>query len=109
MAKVNGKQAVDIHTLQTIAESEIVPVEESASEDGGNKQVKQFGYLDFFRDQSLRLPTIFQMLIMCSSAITYYGISLNVRNMKGSPYLIVFLLGLTDAVGYPSALLICNR
>ena len=107
MAKVNRKHPVDLETLQFIAHREIISRADSTND--GNELVKQFGYLDFFRDRSLRLPTIYQMLIMCSTAITYYGIGLNVKNMKGSPYIILTLLGLSDAIGYPSALLICNR
>ncbi len=106
MAKVNRQPTVELETLKNIAEKESPPDLDESLENAG---VKRFGYLDFFRDENLRLATIYQMIIMCSSSITYYGISFNVRNMQGSPYLIVMLLGLSDAIGYPSALLISNR
>lgn len=92
---------IKLEILEKVAAQEVTGRRESA--------VKRFGYLDFFRDPNLRLPTLYQMTIMCSSAITYYGISFNVKNMQGSPYIIVTLLGLSDAIGYPSALLVCNR
>lgn len=101
MAKLNGRPNIEIETLQQISDKE-------ASAAGG-EAVKRFGYIDFFRDESLRYGTILQITIMAASAITYYGISFNVKNMTGSPYLIVMLLGLSDSIGYPSALLICNR
>jgi len=109
MAKVNGRHPVDLATPHAIADSEVAPVEDGDLAEEATVIVKRFGYRQFFRDAALRTPTIYQMLIMCSTAITYYGISLNVKNMKGSPYFIVTLLGLSDAIGYPSALLISNR
>ena len=101
MAKLNGRPNIDLENLKQIADRESPP--------GDADAVKQFGYIDFFRDESLRYGTILQIIIMAASAITYYGISFNVKNMEGSPYLIVTLLGLSDSIGYPSALLICNR
>jgi MFS family permease len=107
MAKINRVLPVDISVVKQVAVAEF---EELSIESGPQpKHVKRFCYWDFFRDPALRLPTIYQMTIMCSSAITYYGISFNVRNMEGSIYLICGLLGLSDVLGYPSALLISNR
>jgi len=101
MAKLNGRSNIELDTLQQIADKESPPNDSTA--------IKRFGYLDFFRDESLRYGTILQIIIMAATGVTYYGISFNVKNMQGSPYLIVMLLGLSDAIGYPSALLICNR
>lgn len=115
IAKINRKPSIDYDLLKKIAKIESSPKamlnrpkdpEKDEDEEPG---MKQFGYTDFFTDPSLRLPTIYQMTIMCSTAMTYYGISFNVKNMQGSIYIIVMLLGLSDAIGYPSALLVCNR
>ena len=111
IAKLNSKPPVDLELLKAVAAAEtpMIPDNISQEDDNGEFEMKQFGYLEFFTDHALRLPTIYQMTIMCSTAITYYGISFNVKNMEGSLYLIVMLLGLSDAIGYPSALLVCNR
>jgi len=49
------------------------------------------------------------MGIWFSWAVVYYGLSFNIKNLRGDPYLNMFLMGLSDAVGYPAALLINNR
>lgn len=69
----------------------------------------RFSYLDFFRDSQLRRKTLLLMGIWFSWAIVYFGISYNIKNLRGDIYLNVGLMGLSDALGYPAALLINNK
>jgi len=47
--------------------------------------------------------------IWLTYATVYYGLNYNVKNMSGNLYLNMFLMGLSDAIGYPLALLFNNR
>jgi hypothetical protein len=104
MAKMNGRPGVSLEILRSIASQEA-----QANPDGTPKEVKRFSYLDFFRDKSLRKPTICLMMIWFSWSLTSFGIGYNLKNMSGDLYLNMVYLGLSDALSYPSPLLTNNR
>ncbi|CAG7729670.1 unnamed protein product [Allacma fusca] len=108
IARLNGKPpgTVQLATLKYIAKNEIKMQESPGSENG---KVKTVSYLDMLRNRDLRFTTICLMTLWFSWSFTYFGISYNIRNMSGDPYLNVMFLGLTDVIGYPAGLLICNR
>ncbi|CAG7727980.1 unnamed protein product [Allacma fusca] len=84
-------------------------LEKISNEECRGMDQSKFTYLDFFRSKELRRKTLFLMGIWFSWACVYFGISYNIKNIKGDPYLNVALLGLADALGYPFALCINNR
>ena len=84
-------------------------LEEVAKEEAGQGGKTRFSYLDFFYDREFQTKTLFLMGIWFSWACVYFGISYNMKNMKGNPYMNVVYLGLADAVGYPCAIFMNNR
>jgi hypothetical protein len=87
---------VEIEVLQRIADLE---------RNGDETKVKKITYAEFFRDKEVRF-TAFCLTIMWGMwVLMYFGISFNLKNLGGNPYLNVILLGLCDAVGYPTSFL----
>ena len=84
-------------------------LEEVAKEEAGQGEKSRFTYMDFFYDGEFQKKTLFLMGIWFSWACVYFGISYNIKNMKGNPYMNVVYLGLADAVGYPCAIFMNNR
>ncbi|XP_021946577.2 organic cation transporter-like protein [Folsomia candida] len=103
MAKVNGSAEVSLETLQAISDQEQKDRDET--QNGG----KRFGYLQFFRDKQLRTTSLYLMAIWFAWSFTYYGVTYNIKNVQGSIYLNVFLIGLANALGQRFAILINNR
>jgi OCT family organic cation transporter-like MFS transporter 4/5 len=100
ISKTNGVKTLSLtsETLKAVADQEC----------SGSSQTR-FSYLSFFREPELRRKSIILMGIWFSWAVVYYGLSFNVKNLSGNPYLNMFLMGVSDAVGYPAALLLNNR
>lgn len=94
----------DLITFQTL---DAISREEAALSGSGSNG--RFSYVDFFRDAQLRRKTLLLMGIWFSWSIVYFGISYNIKNLRGDAYLNVALMGLSDALGYPAALLINNK
>ncbi|ODM92986.1 Solute carrier family 22 member 21 [Orchesella cincta] len=69
----------------------------------------RFSYVEFFRNDSLRRKTLILMGIWCSWALVYFGISYNIKNLGGDIHVNMAMLGLSDAIGYRTSLLLCNR
>jgi hypothetical protein len=96
---ISPKNFISYQTLEDISKAET---------QGCDKTVR-FSYLDFFRDDELKRKTLLLMGIWFSWSIVYFGISYNIKNLRGDIYLNVGLMGLSDALGYPAALLINNK
>ncbi|CAL8092517.1 unnamed protein product [Orchesella dallaii] len=69
----------------------------------------RFSYAEFLRNDSLRGKTLLLMGIWCSWALVYFGVSYNIKNLGGDVHVNMGLLGLSDAIGYRTSLLLCNR
>ncbi|CAG7832469.1 unnamed protein product [Allacma fusca] len=101
IARVNGKEPIDVVTLKHLAQKESSTTNQA--EDG---QVKRTSYIEFFKDPELRKTALILQGIWFSWGVVYFGLSYNIKNMAGSPYLNIMYMGLADALGYPSAVLL---
>lgn len=97
MAKINGHTAIDSNILKEIASKE------------GKVQTAKASYLDLLRRKELRQVTVCLCSIWFAWGLVYFGIYFNIKNVPGNLYLSVFYMGLADAIGFPSTLLILNR
>lgn len=126
IAKVNQADPIPYSTLESILYKEemqnsspgIDETDLSIQDDLDSKQkeparefakVKKSSYLDLLKTPELRRTTICLMAIWFCWAISYFGVSYNIKNLTGSLYLNVFYLGGADRVGYLLALFVCNR
>jgi len=96
MAKLNSRPPVGLEVVKKICEKESLSANTKA----------RFSFLDFVRDKTLRKTSIYNMAIWFAWSLTYYGISFNIKNVKGDIYFNVFLMGLVNALGQRAALLI---
>ena len=92
--KMNGNN-VDIDAAKLISE---------ASVQRGDKEDRSYGALDLFKTPNLRKKTLNVCLNWFANSIVYYGLSLNVGNLVGNPFLMLFLSGLVEL---PSYILMC--
>ncbi|CAG7821166.1 unnamed protein product [Allacma fusca] len=100
IARVNGKAPISMETLKFIAEKE------RPASDNDDGKVERFSYFIFCRDKNLRKTTLYLQGIWFMWALVYFGISYNIKNLAGNPYLNVILMGGVDAIGYPTSFLV---
>lgn len=62
-----------------------------------------------FKDKRVFKAICIFFLAWFANALTYYGISFNMKNMSGDPYLNVFLLGVLDSPAELSGMYFSNR
>jgi hypothetical protein len=91
IAKVNGTEPIDGSNLKQVAEFE----QQSTS------GFAKIGYIEFLKDRSLRSTTFCLMIVTSCCILALFGITFNMKNLGGNPYINVVLLGLCDSVGYP--------
>ncbi|XP_076664276.1 organic cation transporter protein [Andrena cerasifolii] len=92
--RMNGNN-VDIDAAKLISEANV------QHEDKGDRS---YGALDLFKTPNLRKKTLNVCLNWFANSIVYYGLSLNVGNLVGNPFLMLFLSGLVEL---PSYILMC--
>ena len=92
--KMNGNN-VDIDAAKLISEANL---------QHGDKEDRSYGALDLFKTPNLRKKTLNVCLNWFANSIVYYGLSLNVGNLVGNPFLMLFLSGLVEL---PSYILMC--
>ena len=105
IAKFNGAQPVNRAALEHLAEKERKAGDESEKTDSGNR----LSALDFYRDKELRRRLLSLQGIWFTRSLIYFGISYNIKNQPGDPYLTMIYMGLVDTLANPSSLLITNR
>ncbi|CAG7822127.1 unnamed protein product [Allacma fusca] len=98
IARLNNRDPLDIETLRCIAEKERPKTLENS-----NEEVKQFSYLDFFRNKQLLKTTLCLQCVWFTCGLVYFGISFNIKNLSGDPYMNVVYMGLMDFIGYPGS------
>jgi hypothetical protein len=62
-----------------------------------------------FKDKNILTCILIFSLAWFTNALTYYGVSFNMKNVDGNPYLNVFLLGALDYPAELSGLYFSNR
>ncbi|XP_036940942.1 solute carrier family 22 member 5-like [Acanthopagrus latus] len=72
-------------------------------------QEKTHTYLDLVRTPNMRNITILGVFIWMSSAMVYFGLSLNTSNLNGNVYLNCFLSAAIDIAVYVATGLLVNR
>jgi hypothetical protein len=98
IARVNGKDPIEPEVLKRIAD-----LETSGKDSSSNAKI---GYIEFLKNKEYLFTTLCLMVITSISVFVYFGISYNIKNMGGNPYLNVIFLGLCDALGYPVSFLV---
>lgn len=96
VARLNGREPIDIHVVEAIAKAENPPKDE---------EEQQPTYIDFFRDPALRLVSLKVMGVWFAWSLTYYGLSFNLKNLDGDIYTNVFIMGVANAVGQRLAII----
>ncbi|XP_076244758.1 organic cation transporter protein [Calliopsis andreniformis] len=92
--KINGNN-IDIDVAKLVSEAKVQHVQ---------KEDRSYGSLDLFKTPNLRKKTLNVCLNWFANSIVYYGLSLNVGNLVGNPFLMLFLSGLVEL---PSYILMC--
>ena len=108
IARWNSKPAIELETLSKLQES-ILSEEtgETTISPGTNKKTSSSA-LALLRSPELRLKLALFLFGWFSCAVVYYGITFNVKNLSGDPYMNVMYMGLVDFVGFPFGALFNN-
>jgi len=127
IAKWNSKPELDAKTFETLKKSIIKnkddnnATEETDYDDCGttrnnndtNKNKKSSAAISpawkTFKETIILKQLVIFSFAWFSNSLTYYGISFNMKNMNGNPYLNVFLLGLLDFPAELSGIYFSNR
>lgn len=64
------------------------------------KTDRSYGTLDLFRTPNLRKKSLIVCLNWFANSIVYYGLSLNMGNLVGNPFIMLFLSGLVELPAY---------
>lgn len=88
--KVNGSD-VHVNAAKLISKSKI---QQETKED------KSHGALDLFRTPNLRQKSLNICFNWFANSIAYYGLTLNMGNLVGNPYLMLFLGGVLEVPAY---------
>lgn len=91
-----------------ISEESLLLLQESVLRSASDKEVFQNRWTAFKDRKILMCISIF-FFAWFANALTYYGISFNMKNIDGNPYLNVFLLGLLDSPAELSGMYFSNR
>ncbi|ODN00544.1 Organic cation transporter 1 [Orchesella cincta] len=91
MAKINGKEPISYDLLEALQKQEEKETE--------SLKAKKLSYMEFVRNKSLFVTSLYLFAIWFSWNVAYYGISYNIRNVPGNLYFNVILIGLANAVG----------
>jgi len=86
--------------VERIAAGEVVQDSESAEV----KEESKVGCLQLLQNPQQRFNTIIFTLVWFSLAGIYYGIGFNTKNLGGDPYINLVYMGLTEAIGFPTAI-----
>lgn len=73
------------------------------------KREKSYGALDLFRTPNLRKKSLNICLNWFANSIVYYGLSLNMGNLVGNPFVMMFLNGLVEMPAYLLVIFIMDR
>lgn len=92
--KMNGNN-MNIDATKLISETNTQKAQE---------EDKSYSSLDLLKTPNLRKKTLNVCLNWFANSIVYYGLSLNMGNLVGNPYLMLFLSGLVEL---PSYILMC--
>ncbi|XP_054006723.1 organic cation transporter protein [Hylaeus anthracinus] len=87
---MNGNN-VDIDAAKMVSEAKV---------QSADKEDRSYGALDLFKTPNLRKKTLNVCLNWFANSLVYYGLSLNVGNLVGNPYLMMFLSGLVELPSY---------
>jgi hypothetical protein len=105
MARINGREPIDLEVLKEIAEKESGGSPLPNSKPSGTVEKKpvpekRFSYFDFFRSKDLRLTSICLMSIWFSWSVTFFGLSYNIKNVPGrfdsNPKFVQIKIPITD-------------
>ncbi|GAA6234857.1 solute carrier family 22 member 4-like isoform X1 [Lates japonicus] len=103
--------------IRNAAKMNRVPVPEVIFEAGECLEIMQnkgeepqtYTYMDLIRTRNMRNITVLSVFIWMSTAIVFYGLSLNTSNLNGNVYLNCFISGAFDIVSYVASWLLINR
>ncbi|XP_018532450.1 dual specificity mitogen-activated protein kinase kinase 2b isoform X1 [Lates calcarifer] len=103
--------------IRNAAKMNRVPVPEVIFEAGECLELMQnkceepqtYTYMDLIRTRNMRNITVLSVFIWMSTAIVFYGLSLNTSNLNGNVYLNCFISGAFDIVSYVASWLLINR
>ncbi|KAL3280112.1 hypothetical protein HHI36_017618 [Cryptolaemus montrouzieri] len=70
---------------------------------------KGAGLTDLFKTPNLRKKTLNVCLCWFANSLVYYGLSLSTGNIKGNPFVILFIMGLIEIPGYVLTILLMDR
>lgn len=101
MAKINGRLPVSMDVLEALRRQEELAIE--------YQQKQRISYIDFLKNKHLRRSTMFLFAIWFSWNVSYYGISYNIRNVPGSTYFNLGLIGLANMIGQRSSMPASDR
>lgn len=102
ISKWNNRPEISLETLHQLQESVIKSDSENETHAFENRWV-------VFKDRKILMAMSILFLAWFSNALTYYGISFNMKNLDGNPYLNVFLLGVLDSPAELSGMYFSNR
>ncbi|XP_018046827.1 PREDICTED: organic cation transporter protein isoform X2 [Atta colombica] len=88
--KVNGSD-IHVNAAKLISKSKVQQE---------TKEEKSHGALDLFRTPNLRKKSLNICLNWFANSIAYYGLTLNMGNLVGNPYLMLFLSGVLEVPAY---------
>ncbi|CAG9822397.1 unnamed protein product [Phaedon cochleariae] len=96
--KMNGK-SVNLDTAEFVSRgaSEVRTKEEAG------------GIGDLFRTPNLRKKTLNVMLCWFANSLVYYGLSLSTGNLKGDPFVVLFVMGLVEIPSYVATVYLMDR
>ncbi|KAL0133300.1 hypothetical protein PUN28_000805 [Cardiocondyla obscurior] len=88
--KVNGSD-VNVDAARLISKSKV---------QSETKEDKSYGALDLFKTPNLRKKSLNICLNWFANSIAYYGLALNIGNLVGNPFVMLFLSGVLEIPTY---------
>ncbi|XP_028292393.1 solute carrier family 22 member 5-like isoform X2 [Gouania willdenowi] len=70
-----------------------------------NQKTESLGFLDLLRTTNIRCMTLILWLFWFSNTLCYFGVSFNMSNLSGNPYMNYFLLFAIELPGYTASYL----
>jgi OCT family organic cation transporter-like MFS transporter 4/5 len=101
---------LDPATLALLQESVMTDKESNKiSTEERNDPKRETSRWTAFKERQILKQIIVFFFAWFANAVVYYGISFNMKNMSGNPYVNVFLLGLLDLPAELSGIYFSNR
>ncbi|KAL6651457.1 hypothetical protein ACP70R_010382 [Stipagrostis hirtigluma subsp. patula] len=105
IAAANGREVPDDVTLKLDDEDE----EEAKAADESSPSSSSGSIVDVFRSRTMRVRLVLSVLINLLTSVVYYGLSLNVVNLKTNLYVSVVVNSLAEMPAYLLTALLLDR